>query len=165
MQKQLNIETFKQKYVDFINETKTIVISTKDRNGDPFISYAPFVKHEESFYIFISKISDHYQFIEDNENIYIMLIADESKSPNLFARERARFQCTSENIGNEDQEEIFDKFEQIHGLPMMNMLRGIDMSLFKLTPSEGRYVIGFGAAFDVDLAANKFAHVVVDKNK
>ncbi|WP_088042228.1 HugZ family protein [Bacillus sp. EAC] len=163
MQKQLNIDSLKQKYFDFLNESKTFVISTKDRNDDPFISYAPFVKHDDRFYIFISKISDHYQFIEANEQIHIMLLADESKSPNLFARERVRFQCTSENVGNENKEEIFAKFEEIHGAPMMNMLRSIDMSLFELTPTSGRYVIGFGAAFEVDLSGNRFDHVVVDK--
>ncbi|PEJ56771.1 heme iron utilization protein [Bacillus sp. AFS002410] len=166
MQKQLSIEAIKQKYIEFVNESKTFSISTLDQNGNPFISYAPFVKHEEKLYIFISAITEHYKFIEENELIHIMMIADDSKSPNLFARERVRFQCTSENIGNDNKEEIFSKFEEIHGASMIKLLRGLaDMSLFELTPIHGRYVVGFGSAYDVDLSGNKFEHVVVDKNK
>jgi heme iron utilization protein len=47
---------------------------------------------------------------------------------------------------------------------MTGVLRGLDMSLFELSPIEGRYVVGFGQAFDVDIFGGKFDHVVVDKN-
>lgn len=163
MVKQIDFEQKKEQYLQFIDTCKTIVISSIDDNGDPFISYAPFVKHEGKFYIYISKISDHYQYIEKNNLIHIMLLADEQSSPNLFARERARFQCTAENIGNEGYEEIFDQFESIHGKPMMGVLRGLDLSLFELTPQEGRFVVGFGQAFDIDVTGDRFIHVVVDK--
>jgi putative heme iron utilization protein len=163
MQQQMNLDVKKERYLKFINECKTIVISSIDEVGDPFISYAPFVIIEDDFYIFISKISDHYKNIENNTYISIMMLSDESKSPNLFARERVRFKCTSKNIGNEDKEEIFAKFEEIHGAPMMSLLKNIDMSLFKLKPIEGRYVVGFGQAFEVDLIGDKFTQVIVDR--
>ncbi|MFJ7753096.1 HugZ family protein [Peribacillus muralis] len=163
MVKSMDISAKKEQYVQFLNKCNTMVISTKDDNGDPFISYAPFVQHEGKFYIYISKISDHYQFIEANQLISIMLLADEQGSPNLFALERVRFQCTAVNIGNEGHEDIFSKFSENHGAPMMGVLRGLDLSLFELTPIDGRYVIGFGQAFSIDLAGDKFDHVVVDK--
>ncbi|WP_042352910.1 HugZ family protein [Bacillus massiliigorillae] len=165
MVKQIDLAQKKEQYLEFINTRKTIVISSKDNNGDPFISYAPFVKHDGKFYIYISKISDHYQYIEENDLIHIMLLADEHGSSNLFARERARFQCTSENLGNEGYEEIFTEFENIHGKPMMGVLRGLDFSLFELVPQEGRFVVGFGQAFDIDVLGERFLHVVVDKTK
>lgn len=46
---------------------------------------------------------------------------------------------------------------------MMDLLRGLDFSLFELTPLHGRYVVGFGMAFDLDIDAEVFTHVVVDK--
>ncbi|PJN87449.1 HugZ family pyridoxamine 5'-phosphate oxidase [Bacillus sp. mrc49] len=165
MVKSMDVSAKKEQYVRFINKCNTMVISSKDANGDPFISYAPFVQHEGKFYIYISKISDHYQFIEANHLISIMLLADEQSSTNLFALERVRFQCTAENIGNEGHEVIFSKFAENHGAPMMGVLRGLDLSLFELTPTDGRYVIGFGQAFSIDLPGDKFEHVIVDKNK
>ncbi|MNW11167.1 hypothetical protein D3C71_2085470 [compost metagenome] len=48
---------------------------------------------------------------------------------------------------------------------MMDLLRGLDFSLFEMNPLKGRYVVGFGMAFDIDLDANLFSHVVIDKKK
>ncbi|MGG3891168.1 HugZ family protein [Metabacillus fastidiosus] len=165
MEKQIDIVKRKEQYLQFIDKCKTVVISSKDENGDPFTSYAPYVQYNGKFYIYISIITDHYKFIEANNLISIMMLKDEQDAANLFARERARFQCIAENVGNDGHEEIFAKFENIHGAPMMGVLRGLDLSLFELTPKEGRYVIGFGQAFDIDLTGDKFEHVVVDKNK
>ncbi|MBK3496690.1 pyridoxamine 5'-phosphate oxidase family protein [Viridibacillus sp. YIM B01967] len=163
MVKQIDIIKKKQQYLRFIDKCKTVVISSKDDNGDPFTSYAPYVQHDGKIYIYISIITDHYKFIEERSLISIMMLADEQDAPNLFARERVRFQCTAENIGNNGHEEIFAKFENNHGVPMMGVLRGLDLSLFELMPKEGRYVIGFGQAFDIDLSGEKFEHVIVDK--
>ncbi|WP_308637225.1 HugZ family pyridoxamine 5'-phosphate oxidase [Paenibacillus silvisoli] len=161
--KQPNIEETRGKYIDFIESRKSLVISTLDAEGTPFISYAPFVKADGKLFIYISRISDHYRFVENNERIHVMMIHDESATPNAFARERARWVCTSENLGNEGHEAIFAGFDAKFGDKMMTMLRGLDFSLFELTPLSGRYVVGFGQAFDVDLSGDRFEHVVVDR--
>lgn len=161
--KQLDTATLKLKYQEFTNNRKTLILNTLDENGKPFVSYAPYVKKEGKMYIYISQISDHYQYVDTNEQIDVMMIADESSTLNLFARERARFACTTSNLGNEGHEDIFDMFNEVFGQKMMKMLRGLDFSLFELTPLEGRYVVGFGQAFEVDLVGDKFKHVVVDK--
>ncbi|MEH6940826.1 HugZ family protein [Bacillus sp. JJ722] len=165
MVKQIDIAQKREQYLQFMNKCKTIVISSKDENGDPFISYAPYIQHNGKFYIYISRITDHYKYIEESDLVHIMLIADEQGAANKFALERARFQCTTTNIGNDGHEELFAKFESDHGAPMMGVLRGLDFSLFELTPKEGRYVVGFGLAFDIDLSGEKFEHVVVDKKE
>ncbi|MFS0784051.1 HugZ family protein [Bacillus sp. 1P06AnD] len=163
MKKQIDIEQKKEQYASFMDACKTLVISSKDGNGDPFISYTPYIQLNGKFYIYISRISDHYRFIESNEFIHIMMIADEKGAQNKFALERVRFQCTTENIGNEGHGEIFARFEKDHGKAMMDLLRGLDFSLFELNPRAGRYVVGFGQAFDVDVTGSTFTHVVVDK--
>lgn len=161
--KQPNIDETRQRFVNFINNRKSLVISSQDEHGVPFISYAPYVNLNNKLYIYISRISDHYRYVETGPKVHVMLINDESEAQNIFARERARWVCTTENLGNEGHEEIFAAFDQAFGDKMMGMLRGLDFSLFELTPIEGRYVIGFGQAFDVDLSGDRFEHVVVDK--
>jgi len=163
--KQIDTESMKKKYIDFVESRKTLVISSIDENGDPFVSYAPFVKKDGKLYIYISRISDHYRYVEDNKRIYVMLIADEAQSQNTFARERARWACSTANIGNEGHDEVFALFNESFGGKLMDMLRGLDFSLFELTPIEGRYVVGFGQAFDVDISGDRFEHVVIDKKK
>ena len=160
--KQLDKEKIKQDYVHFSSSLKTLVLSTVDGNGKPFVSYAPFVQWNGKFYIYISRIANHYKHIENNPVVDAMLIEDESQSANLFARQRARFVCTAVNVGNDGYEEVFVQMGAAFGKSMLSMLRGLDFSLFELTAHEGRYVAGFGQAFDIDLSGERFEHVARD---
>lgn len=165
MKKPVDVEKNKANYLQFIENKKNLILSLIDDEGKPFISYAPFVKKAGKLYIYISQIADHYGYMEKNEFVDALLIADESITPNKFATERVRWNCTSINLGNEGHEDIFELFNEVHGAPIMKVLRGLDFSLFELTPLKGRYVVGFGLAFDLNLDATEFTHVVVDKKK
>ncbi|WP_088548006.1 HugZ family pyridoxamine 5'-phosphate oxidase [Paenibacillus aquistagni] len=160
--KAMDLETMKFQYLDFASRLKTVMLSTLDEEGQPFISYAPFVNQNGKFYIYISKIANHYRHLETNSAVDVMLIEDEASTPNLFARQRARFICTACNLGNDGHEEVFAQFDRQFNKNMMNMLRSLDFSLFELTPSKGRYVAGFGQAFDIDLTADTFLHIARD---
>ncbi|ODG92340.1 MULTISPECIES: pyridoxamine 5'-phosphate oxidase family protein [Bacillaceae] len=157
MEKQLEVQ-FKI-YEKLQSECKTLMINSMDHKGDPHISYSPFVIYEGNFYIFISKIAAHFQHLENNKFISIMIIADEATSPILFTRERIRYKCTPEFVGNVDKEHIFEKFVKNHGDQMIEVLRGIDLSLFKLTPIEGRFIAGFGQAFDINPIEGTFNQI------
>ncbi len=166
IRKPVDVEKNKENYLAFIASRQNLVLSLIDDEGKPFISYAPFVKKDGKMYIYISQIADHYRYMESNDYVDVLMLADESATTNKFGTERARWSCTSVNLGNEGHEEIFELFNAAHGEKMMNLLRGLDFSLFELTPEQGRYVVGFGLAFDLnDLDASAFTHVVVDKKK
>lgn len=164
MKKPIDLEKAKESYLDFVASRKNLILGLLDDQGRPFISYAPFVKKDGRLYIYISKIADHYHYLEKSEYADVLLIADEAGTNNKFATERVRWLCTSKYLGNEGFEEVFDLFNKEHGAKMIELLRSLDFSLFELTPSQGRYVVGFGMAFDVDLDAQVFNHVVVDKS-
>lgn len=165
MKKLVDIEKNKEKYLQFVESRKNLILSLIDGEGKPFTSYAPFVKKDGKLYIYISQIAEHYGLMEKNEFVDAFLLADESATVNKFATERARWTCTSINLGNEGHEDIFELFNTAHGSKMLDVLRGLDFSLFELTPLQGRYVVGFGMAFDTDINATVFTHVVVDKKK
>lgn len=165
MKKPVDLEKNKEKYLQFVESRKNLILSLIDDEGKPFSSYAPFVKKDGKLYIYISKIAEHYDLMEKNEFVDAFLIADESSTANKFATERVRWTCTSMNLGNEGNEYIFALFNADHGAKMMDVLRGLDISLFELVPLQGRYVVGFGMAFNIDIDANVFTHVVVDKKK
>ncbi|KAA0942105.1 heme iron utilization protein [Sporosarcina sp. ANT_H38] len=165
LKKPVDLEKNKEKYLQFVASRKNLILNLLDDNGKPFSSYAPFVKKDGKLYIYISQIAEHYNFMEKSEYVDAFLIADESATVNKFATERVRWSCIPNNIGNEGHDEIFELFNTEHGAKMMDVLRGLDFSLFELTPLQGRYVVGFGMAFDIDIDANVFNHVVVDKKK
>lgn len=149
----------------FAASVRSAVLSTVDEEGRPFVSYAPFVRDSGRLYIYISRLAQHYAHLEANAAVDVLMIEDESQTPNVFARQRARFACRAENLGNEGCETIFERMEQTFGQGMIGMLRGLDFSLFELTPVEGRYIVGFGQAFDIDLEANRFEHIARDGGK
>lgn len=163
MKKEIDLAEQQQAYQTFLQTQKTVMISSITAEGLPLISYAPYILNEGKLYIYISRISDHYASIQQSECIQAMLIADEVHSPNLFARERLRFVCRPRLVEEHTHEVVFQQFEEKFKKPMIDLLRGLDFSLFELTPLEGRYVVGFGKAFDVNLLENTISHVVIDK--
>lgn len=165
MKKPVDVEKARENYLTFINDRKNCILSLIDNDGKPFISYAPFVKKDGKLYIYISQIAEHYGYMESNDFVDVLLIADESATNNKFATERVRWSCTALNIGNEGNDEIFALFNEAHGEKMVDLLRTLDFSLFEMEPQQGRYVVGFGMAFDIDVEANLFQHVVIDKKK
>lgn len=165
MVKKVDIEKTKEGYMKFVESYKTVVLNMLDDQGRPFSSTAPFVRKDDKLYIYISQVAEHYHFIEKSEWIDVLIAADESATENPFATERVRFRCAPENIGNEGHDDIFELFDTQFNAKLMEMLRGLDFSLFELTPAEGRYVVGFGLAFDISIDGSVFEHVVIDKEK
>ncbi len=142
---------------------KSCVLSLINAEGKPFSSTTPFVRVNRKFYIYISRIAEHFQLLEQAQFVDVLCVADEAITSNSFAAERARWQCTPKHLGSDGHEEVFAIFDKVHSAPTMKLLRTLDFSLFELTPIEGRYVIGFGKAFDIDIVNDTLIHVVVDK--
>ncbi|WP_052344351.1 HugZ family pyridoxamine 5'-phosphate oxidase [Bacillus ndiopicus] len=163
MTKQIDLEKYKESYLRFIEKKSILTLATLDENGHPFTSCTPFVKNNGKLYIYISQIAEHYQYLENSELSDVFLMADEETTKNPFATERVRLRCSARNIGNEGNDEIFSLFDEKFDAKMMTVFRGLDFALFELTPTSGRYVVGFGMAFNVSIDGAKFEHVVVDK--
>lgn len=165
MAKTVDVQKHKEMYLNFIDSKHTAVLNFVNEEGKPFSSIIPFVKKDNKLYIYISEVADHYRLTERSEFIDVMIHADESETKNAFATERVRLLCTPKKLGNEGHEEIFELFNTSFNKNLMDMLRGLDFSLFELDPIEGRYVVGFGLAFDLTIDGETFNHVVVDKSK
>lgn len=163
MPKAIDIEQVKQNYESFIQSKKNCVLSFVNGEGKPFSSTTPFVRLNGKFYVYISQVAEHYQLMDQSEVVDLICVADEAVTANPFAQERARWQCVPKKLGNEGHEDIFATFDQLFNAKMMELLRSLDFSLFELTPIEGRYVVGFGKAFTIDIANDTLIHVVVDK--
>lgn len=165
MVKKVDLDKNRESYLSFLETRKTLILNMLDEEGKPFSSITPFVKNDGKIYIYISQVADHFRHMENNEWIDAMVVADESETKNPFAMERARWRCKPTNIGNEGHDDIFTLFNSRFNANMMDVLRGLDFSLFELKPASGRYVVGFGLAFDIDIDGRIFNHVVVDKKK
>jgi heme iron utilization protein len=163
------LEKAQAEYDIFPQQFQSIVISTVNEQGVPNASYAPFVIDDsKNIYIYVSGLSIHTQNIYANPRVSVLFIEDESKSKQIFARQRLSFDCTANLIERETENwyQIVELFKSRFG-EIVEIFRGLaDFRIFQLTPSEGRFVIGFGEAYYIsgdDL--NQLVHITVDDQK
>ncbi|MBD2346923.1 HugZ family pyridoxamine 5'-phosphate oxidase [Anabaena subtropica] len=146
------LEQAQAEYAGFIQEFASVIISTISEQGIPNGSYAPFVMDDaKNIYIYVSGLSTHTKNIEANPHVNVLFIEDEAKVNQIFARRRLNFDCTATLIERESAtwNQIVDQFQERFG-QIIEVLRGLaDFRIFQLTPKEGRFVIGFGAAYHI----------------
>ncbi|MBK1987407.1 pyridoxamine 5'-phosphate oxidase family protein [Sphaerospermopsis aphanizomenoides BCCUSP55] len=140
-------------YEQFPQEVSSIMISTVNGKGIPNASYTPFVIDEfKNIYIYVSGLASHTVNIHAHPYVSVLFIEDEAKSPNIFARRRLNFDCTATLIERETEQwnQVVEQFQARFG-EIIEMLRSLaDFRIFQLTPTQGRFVIGFGAAYNID---------------
>lgn len=84
---------------ELLASQQTLLLSTASVSGVPDLSYAPFVRDQAGcFYIFVSELAAHTANLLANLRTSVMFIRTESESRNLFARERAVFNCKAREI-------------------------------------------------------------------
>lgn len=146
-----------------LDKQKTLIISSLDNDNKPRISYSPYVLEGDKFYIYISKIAEHYHNIVNNPEISIMIIEDEQDVDITFARERVSFTGKARIL--KENEEIIEKFSKRQGKSIMDMLVSLDFDVFEIEVIEGRLVKGFGKAFDVKVVDGEFVTELVKIDK
>ena len=142
----------------------SLMLSTVNSKGEPLASFAPFVEKNGVFYIFVSLLADHTVNMLDHSTASLMLIADEQESKNIYARERAVVQASVKEVDVQSMlaNTVFELMEQCHG-KTVKMLRTLsDFKLLQLTPTKGRYIVGFGKAFEWDVKQKTMTHISSD---
>ncbi|MGC9504475.1 HugZ family protein [Baaleninema sp.] len=151
-----SLETAQVQYREFLRSRRSLMLATVDASAKPNASYTPFVTDERHhFYIYVSGLSSHTKNLMANPQASILLIEDESNTEEIFARRRLSFDCHVLLIERESESWnlILDRFRERCG-EIIDVLRNLaDFQLFRLTPTSGRFVLGFGAAYDVDSEA------------
>lgn len=142
-------DQLQQEITDFIHSRKSLNLSTLTEDGAPYASYAPFAIGDGCLYVLLSDIAVHAVNLRANPLASVLIIADEDSSPELFARVRVAYHMKAEFIKVEDErwsgiiELMADRLgDRIRGLSELS-----DFRLFKLVPTSGRYVKGFGRAY------------------
>ena len=136
-------------------------MATADKKGAPNVSYAPFVHRRPAIYVYTSARSRHTKNMLETTTASVLFIEDEIRTRNFFARKRFTCQCGVGAVEREKAEwrmamSLFKKkfgkvFAMIRPLP--------DFALFRLIPSGGLYVRGFGQAFEVSADMKNSKHV------
>lgn len=151
MQK-ITIEDAQTQLVSFTKNMESLNLSTANKEGEPYASYSPFVEDEEgNFYIFISTAVAHSHNMSATGKAHIMFLEDESKSDHIYARRRMYFKAKAEKFDQNDErdEEIHFLFKEKFQdrVSFFSMMK--DSRFYKLMPSDGNLVLGFGSAYKI----------------
>ncbi|MEE9354487.1 MAG: pyridoxamine 5'-phosphate oxidase family protein [Methylococcaceae bacterium] len=139
-------------YQSLLQRVKSLQLATVDKAGKPRSSYAPFVRGQHGqFYIFISQLAGHTKDLLVRPSASILVIEDEESCQQLFARTRASFNCYARTVAPNEPEfaSTLELFTATFG-EVMQLLRSFpDFTLFCLEPNRGRFVMGFGQAYEL----------------
>ena len=150
-------------YQSFPEQSQSIVLSTVGEDGAPNASYAPFVMDEgRNIYIYISTLSTHTRNLQTSGRASVLFIEDEANTEQIFARRRLTYDCATVQLKRDTDHwnQVVDCF-QAHFGELIQVFRGLsDFQLYQLKPQSGRFVIGFGAAYDINANdLNTLVHV------
>lgn len=159
MQQRLSAEI-----IEFINSRKSLQLSTITQDGSPYASYAPFALGDQCLYVLISEIALHAINLQHNPQASILIIQDEDSAEELFARVRVNYSVNAELIAvdSEQWHEGITVLTNRHGERISNLSQLADFKLFKLKPTGGRFVKGFGRAYTLaggTLAGELLSHM------
>lgn len=149
----LSSDQLAQLYQNFSAQFKSVILATVNEAAEPQASYAPCVIDEaRNIYVFVSGLSAHTQNLTTTGKASALFVEDEAKTPQMFARKRLSYRCTASLLERESEHwrAIAQQFESRFG-NIIEVMTGLpDFRIFQLRPQSGRFVVGFGAAYDVD---------------
>jgi heme iron utilization protein len=146
-----DLEKIQTSYHLFIGECQTLHIASKNSNQDVIASYAPFVRRAGSYYLYLSRLAAHYNNLSENAGVGLLLIRDESSSPNSFARERLQLTANATKLSKNhpDKPNLISRFKSKFGKQFELIEPLPDFDLFELSIKSGRYIYGFAQAYEL----------------
>lgn len=147
-----SLAEIQQQAVAFRQLFKTVLIATSDAAGNNDCSYTPYMLDDQGhLYVFVSQLALHTRNMKENARIGLLFIENESETRNIYARKRLTLQADVYPVDVNDarREDLLDRLTEAQG-KMVGMLRQLpDFQLFELVPKDGRFVRGFGDAWEV----------------
>jgi putative heme iron utilization protein len=127
--------------------------------------YAPFIKYNHKYYVYLSLMAKHSKNLTQNKIASIFFSEDEKDCSNIFAKKRVSIQCNVKRLeqNTQNETEVLDEFRTKFGTEMIDMLYKMqDFYLFEFTPFYGEAVFGFGKAYN--LGGENFEEFVQREN-
>ena len=117
----------------------------------PCVSYAPLVWVDDHYYLFLSDLAGHTRYLRRCPSISLMLIAAEDQAANAFTRQRITLQGTADLLERDDFSFslVLAEFHRRFGKVMTMIEPLADFHLFRLQLHSGRFVRGFGQAYEL----------------
>ena len=132
-------------------EARTVLMAAPGGDAMPEMGVTPVVRVDGALYIYPSRLSAHVRAVLAAGRAAFMVIEDESKAQNIWARKRIKFDSELTEIDRETDcfNAVCDVFASRHG-PTMGLIRDFtDFHLLQLRPKGGVMVLGFAQAYQL----------------
>jgi hypothetical protein len=134
-----------------IRETRIAALGTL-HDGEPNLAMVAYVfaKDFSAFYIHVSKLGKHTRDMESDPRVSLLIAErdDQRADPQTLAR--LALQGTAEVLPREASDYSLIKTMYLRRFPEAEPLFGLgDFNLWKITPTNGRFVAGFARAFNL----------------
>ncbi len=133
----------------FIASANSIVISTISQDGCPDTGVAPFAMLDEHFVILVSELSAHTKNLMAGRAVSALIMADDNRAANAFARPRLSLQMSATEIPRDDAKfaRLVDALRNRHGETVELLVSLPDFHAFALTPRQIRWISGFAKTY------------------
>ena len=127
------------------------LLATVDDKQLPCASYAPLVWADDHYYLFLSDLAGHTRNLKCCPSLSLMLTEAEDLAANAFMRQRITLQGSAEPVKRNDSSfaRVLAEFHHRFGKVMAMIEPLADFHLFRLQLQSGRFVRGFGQAYDL----------------
>lgn len=135
-------------------ECLSLIMATTNATHTPAASYAPFAYMDGKFYILVSGLAVHGVNLQAQRELDILLIEDESKTRNIYARLRLNYRGTATAVekGSAEHDRAIALLTERAGKTVRLLDALNDFTMYQLNPTRGTLVQGFGKAFMFDPA-------------
>ena len=133
----------------FPQHFQSLHLATCNATGEPEASYAAYVEHDGSYYVYTSELAGHTANLAATGRCCVLFIESETDAKHLFARRRLTLHCQAIECRRDSAafELLMDQFVEKFG-NFMGMMRTLaDFHLYQLRPQRGAYVAGFARAY------------------
>lgn len=157
-----------EEFQAFLDDKKSLMLSTVSNESEPFASYSPFVQDKnENYYVCVSSAVQHSINLTQSKKAHILIIEDEAKADNIYARKRLYFDANVEKFEENDlrAESIFELFDNKFGESLSFLRKMSDFRIYKLTANIKSLILGFGAAYQMDKNGLILQKKIAHKNK
>lgn len=136
---------------EFLGSIDALMMATVDDDGMPEASYAPYIEHDDCFYVFVSTLAAHTGNLQGAGKASVLFM-EPGPDGHAHTRKRLSCRCNATRIARDEAlfDDVLQRMEARFG-KLIATLRGLgDFQLFQLTPQSGNFVASFGQAFELD---------------
>ena len=135
-----------------LQSSHSIQLATLNDHGQPEISYAPYIRYNNHFYLYLSSLAKHSRNLVLNPEFSCMVIEDEAGCKQPFARKRLRATAVSSVVDKSSDvyAKVMDSFNQQFGNVIELLQTFPDFNCYEITIKKGSLVLGFGRAYSFE---------------